>query len=105
MRRERSQCSLLRGWLTAPLLMLIRCYQLLVSPVLGPCCRFLPSCSDYARDAIVAHGALRGTALTLKRLMRCHPFGGSGFDPVPGSGHGSAADDGDGNPRAGGVES
>jgi uncharacterized protein len=67
-----------------PLLALpIRAYQLLVSPVLPPSCRFLPSCSDYAREAIHRHGARRGLALALRRLARCHPWGGSGWDPVP----------------------
>lgn len=62
---------------------LIRGYQLLISPVLGPCCRYLPSCSDYAAEAIFRHGALAGGWLALKRLARCHPWGGSGYDPVP----------------------
>ena len=62
---------------------MIRAYQLLLSPVLPPSCRFLPSCSDYAAEAIARHGALRGGALAAKRLLRCHPWGGSGYDPVP----------------------
>lgn len=62
---------------------LIRAYQLLVSPVLGPSCRYLPSCSEYAAEAIERHGALAGTWLALRRLARCHPWGGSGYDPVP----------------------
>jgi putative membrane protein insertion efficiency factor len=62
---------------------LIRGYQLLISPVLGPSCRYLPSCSDYAAEAIQRHGALAGGWLALKRLARCHPWGGSGYDPVP----------------------
>jgi putative membrane protein insertion efficiency factor len=61
----------------------IRTYQLLVSPLLPPSCRFLPSCSEYAAEAIQRHGALRGTGLALLRLARCHPWGGSGYDPVP----------------------
>jgi putative membrane protein insertion efficiency factor len=61
----------------------IRLYQLLLSPVLPPRCRFLPSCSDYAMEALATHGALAGTALALRRLLRCHPWGGSGYDPVP----------------------
>jgi len=67
--------ALLRG--------LIRCYQLLVAPVLGVNCRYLPSCSDYAKEAILLHGPARGTWLALGRLGRCHPWGGSGHDPVP----------------------
>jgi putative membrane protein insertion efficiency factor len=62
---------------------LIRAYQLLVSPLLLPSCRYLPSCSDYAAEAIARHGALTGSWLALRRLMRCHPWGGSGYDPVP----------------------
>jgi uncharacterized protein len=62
---------------------LIRSYQLLVSPMLGPSCRYLPTCSDYAAEAIERHGAPAGTWLALRRLARCHPWGGSGYDPVP----------------------
>ena len=61
----------------------VRAYQLLLSPVLPPSCRYLPTCSDYAVEAIERHGALRGTALALRRLARCHPWGSSGYDPVP----------------------
>ncbi len=62
---------------------LIGAYQLLISPLLLPSCRFEPSCSHYAQEAIAEHGARRGIVLTLKRLARCHPWGGSGYDPVP----------------------
>jgi hypothetical protein len=62
---------------------LIRAYQLFLSPLLGPTCRYLPSCSEYAAEAIARHGALAGTWLALRRLLRCHPWGGSGYDPVP----------------------
>lgn len=62
---------------------LIRGYQLLISPVLPPACRYLPTCSEYAAEAIETHGALGGSWLTLRRLARCHPWGGSGYDPVP----------------------
>ena len=65
---------------------LVRAYQLAVSPAIAPCCRHLPTCSAYAMGAITEHGALRGGLLSLKRLMRCHPWGTSGFDPVPRSG-------------------
>jgi len=61
----------------------IRCYQLFLSPILPPSCRYLPSCSDYAAEAITRHGALKGSFLALCRLARCHPWGGSGYDPVP----------------------
>jgi hypothetical protein len=62
---------------------LIRVYQLFLSPVLPPRCRYLPTCSDYAAEAVLRHGALAGGWLALKRLLRCHPWGDSGYDPVP----------------------
>lgn len=61
----------------------IRAYQLLVAPVLPPACRYLPTCSHYADEAIAVHGPLRGGLLAVGRLCRCHPWGGSGYDPVP----------------------
>ena len=65
------------------LLAVIRAYQYLLRPMLGSNCRFYPSCSDYAREAIERHGALRGTWLAIKRVARCHPYHPGGFDPVP----------------------
>jgi uncharacterized protein len=62
---------------------LIRAYQLVLSPLLGPRCRFYPSCSHYAIEAIESHGALRGAWMSAKRICRCHPFNPGGFDPVP----------------------
>ena len=62
---------------------LIRVYQLLLSPLLPPSCRYLPSCSDYAVEAIGRHGAIVGVGLAARRLARCHPWGSSGYDPVP----------------------
>ena len=73
----------LSGWLAVCLTLLIRGYQWLVSPWLGPCCRYQPSCSGYALEALDRHGAMRGSWLALRRLSRCHPMGGSGYDPVP----------------------
>jgi putative membrane protein insertion efficiency factor len=64
------------------LLKLIRCYQLLLSPFMGPCCRFVPSCSQYAYEAIQLHGPIRGSFLAAGRLLRCHPFHPGGYDPV-----------------------
>ncbi|MBJ2185679.1 membrane protein insertion efficiency factor YidD [Paramuribaculum intestinale] len=58
-------------------------YRACISPMLPPSCRYSPTCSQYAIEALKKHGPLRGTMLTLKRLMRCHPWGGSGYDPVP----------------------
>ena len=65
--------------------LLIRIYQWTVSPLLGPCCRFYPSCSQYALEAIQRFGVLKGGWLTLARLARCHPWNAGGFDPVPAS--------------------
>ena len=61
----------------------IRVYQSTIGPALPRSCRFAPSCSYYAYDAVERHGPLRGSWLALKRLARCHPWGGSGYDPVP----------------------
>ena len=64
-------------------LALIRAYQYLLRPMLGSNCRFYPSCSDYAREAIERHGAMRGLWLAVRRVARCHPYHPGGFDPVP----------------------
>ena len=60
-----------------------RAYKLTLSPLIGNQCRFMPTCSDYGRDALLDHGPVRGGYLTLRRLCRCNPWGGSGYDPVP----------------------
>lgn len=70
-------------WPAAVALLGVRVYRYVVSPLLRPSCRHLPTCSDYAEEAIRRHGLLRGGWLTLLRLSRCHPFGASGYDPVP----------------------
>lgn len=67
----------------APVLAAIRLHQLVLSPWLGPGCRFEPSCSRYAELAVMRHGVVRGVWFAVCRLARCHPLGGSGFDPVP----------------------
>ena len=67
----------------AILLAFVRGYQYLLRPLLGANCRFYPSCSDYAREAIERHGALRGTWLALRRIGRCQPWHPGGYDPVP----------------------
>jgi putative membrane protein insertion efficiency factor len=64
---------------------LIQFYRLAISPWLGRACRFEPSCSAYAQEAIHRHGPARGAILAIRRLSRCHPWGGSGYDPVPGA--------------------
>jgi len=66
----------------APLIGLIRCYQLCISPMIPPSCRFIPTCSQYAIDAIGLHGPLRGSYLAARRVLRCHPFTRGGYDPV-----------------------
>jgi len=65
------------------MILIVRAWQIGPSAVLPPSCRYLPSCSAYAIEALERHGAFRGGWLTLKRLLRCQPWGGSGFDPVP----------------------
>ena len=64
----------------------MRGYQVTLSPMFGDCCRFTPSCSNYMLEALRVHGAFKGTLLGLWRIMRCHPFGSSGYDPVPAKG-------------------
>jgi putative membrane protein insertion efficiency factor len=61
----------------------VRAYQVVLSPLMGGHCRYTPSCSDYAVGAIELHGAVRGSWLAIRRIARCHPFGGWGHDPVP----------------------
>jgi putative membrane protein insertion efficiency factor len=73
-----------------PLLLLIRAYQLGLSPYLGQRCRFYPSCSSYAAEAIAVHGAWSGSVLAAKRLCKCHPWHPGGCDPVPAAGSASA---------------
>ncbi len=65
------------------LTLLLRAYKRLISPLLPPACRHVPTCSEYALEAVERHGALRGLALALWRLLRCHPFARGGYDPVP----------------------
>ncbi|NND32050.1 MAG: membrane protein insertion efficiency factor YidD [Saprospiraceae bacterium] len=73
----------MRRWLRKIFVLPIRFYQYAISPLLGPTCRFEPSCSHYTIQAIEEWGILRGSWLGLKRIFRCHPWGGHGYDPVP----------------------
>lgn len=61
----------------------VKFYRGCISPMFPPCCRFAPTCSEYALEALRRHGSWRGGWLALRRIMRCHPWGGSGYDPVP----------------------
>ena len=65
------------------LILLVRAYQVALSPLFSGCCRFEPSCSNYMIEALQTHGVAKGLYLGIKRLLRCHPFGKSGYDPVP----------------------
>jgi putative membrane protein insertion efficiency factor len=69
--------------LSFPFLILIKLYQWIISPWLGPSCRFTPTCSHYAAEALKKYGLVKGLWLAVKRISRCHPWGGSGYDPVP----------------------
>lgn len=73
----------LRSALVALLCMPIRFYRRYLSPMLPPACRFTPTCSQYALEALQKHGPVKGLYLAIRRLLRCHPWGGSGYDPVP----------------------
>ena len=69
--------------ITFPLVLLIRGYQLIVSPMLGSNCRFMPTCSEYAMESLKTYGLIKGAFLTVKRIGKCHPWGGHGYDPIP----------------------
>ena len=73
----------MRNVLIYPFVLLIKGYQILISPLLPSTCRYDPTCSHYAIDALKTHGFLKGTLLAIKRIGSCHPWGGSGYDPVP----------------------
>ncbi len=81
--RSKTFASRLAALLVWPLIALVRLYQIVLSPWLRPACRFTPSCSNYALEALRKHGPLKGSWLTIRRLARCHPWGGHGYDPVP----------------------
>jgi putative membrane protein insertion efficiency factor len=69
--------------LTYPFLFLIKVYQTVISPLTPATCRYQPTCSDYAKEALEVHGIFKGGKLAIKRIFSCHPWGGKGFDPVP----------------------
>ena len=75
--------SVIRNVFTALLVAPIRFYQHFVSPYTPPSCRFVPTCSQYALEALRKHGPVKGLYLAVRRILRCHPWGGSGYDPVP----------------------
>ncbi|MCS6822269.1 MAG: membrane protein insertion efficiency factor YidD [Microscillaceae bacterium] len=74
---------MLTRWLKECFILSIRFYQYAISPLLPPSCRYTPTCSHYAVEAIQKHGVSKGLYLAIKRILRCHPWGGSGYDPVP----------------------
>lgn len=69
--------------ITYPFVLLVRFYQIAISPLKPPTCRFTPTCSSYALEALKRYGLFKGGMLAIRRIMRCHPSGGSGYDPVP----------------------
>jgi putative membrane protein insertion efficiency factor len=79
----RNLAHLLSRGLVCLMLLPIRFYQIAISPLLGPSCRFTPTCSEYARQALIKHGPVKGLYLAVWRILRCNPWGGSGYDPVP----------------------
>ncbi len=74
---------MLKKLIIYPFLLLIKIYQVLISPLTPPTCRYQPTCSHYAKEALEKHGLFYGGKLALKRIFSCHPWGGSGYDPVP----------------------
>ena len=68
---------------TYPFLILIRIYQTLISPLLPSTCRFSPTCSEYSKQSLIKHGLIKGIILSVKRILKCNPWGGNGYDPVP----------------------
>ena len=66
-----------------PFIIIIKLYQIIISPVLGPNCRYMPTCSEYAIDTFKSYGLIKGLYLSIKRISKCHPWGGQGYDPLP----------------------
>lgn len=78
-----SHLKIVRKVAIFPFIVLIRFYQVCISPLKPPTCRFTPTCSAYALEALRKHGLFKGSWLAVRRILRCHPWGGSGYDPVP----------------------
>ena len=74
---------MLKKWLSYPLIGLVKFYQHFISPLTPSACRYTPTCSQYTLEALQKHGHIKGTWLGIKRIARCQPWGGSGYDPVP----------------------
>lgn len=74
---------MLNKLITFLVIKLIRLYQLILSPLLGSNCRFMPTCSEYALESLKTYGLIKGTYLTIKRIGKCHPWGSHGYDPIP----------------------
>ena len=71
------------NFLTSIIIKLIKAYKFLISPLLGNSCRYLPTCSEYSIEALKTYGLIKGILISLKRILSCHPWGKSGYDPVP----------------------
>ncbi len=74
---------MIKKLIIAPFLFVIKIYQIFISPLTPAACRFHPTCSNYAKQALQKHGLIKGSWFSIKRILRCHPFGDSGYDPVP----------------------
>lgn len=84
--KKATACSIkncIKTLCTFPFIILVRFYQICISPLKPASCRFTPTCSTYAIEALKKHGPIKGLYLAIKRILRCHPWGGSGYDPVP----------------------
>ena len=74
---------MLKEILIFPLILLVKIYQSIISPLFPPTCRYTPTCSEYAIQSLKKHGLIKGVYLSIKRVVNCHPWGGSGYDPIP----------------------
>ena len=73
----------MKNILIYPFLIIIKIYQTLISPLLPSTCRFSPTCSEYSKQSLIKHGFIKGSMLSVKRILKCNPWGGNGYDPVP----------------------